>query len=253
MTYHVVGPGGIDIACESAGEGPPVLLIHGFGANRNITWRNTGWIDALTRAGHRVIAFDCRGHGQSAKPQAPGYYDEGTMAADALAALAGAGLKSACVMGYSMGSQLAVRLMHDHPESVTRCVLAGMGEIYFHPTPEINESIAQGLETSDPSAITIPIAREFRSFCERAGDDLVAMAACMRRPRYSFSRDELGLLPQPVLVVCGSVDNIAGSPEPLAQAFAHGESLVVPKRNHHSTVGDPVYRNAVIRFFGDSG
>ena len=44
MTYHVVASGGIDIAYETVGEGTPVLLIHGFGANRTITWRNTGWL-----------------------------------------------------------------------------------------------------------------------------------------------------------------------------------------------------------------
>jgi pimeloyl-ACP methyl ester carboxylesterase len=249
MTYHVAGSGGIDIACERAGEGPPVLLIHGFGANRSITWRNTGWFDALVRAGHRVIAFDCRGHGQSARPYAPADYDEGAMAADALASLAGAGITSAHVMGYSMGAQLAIRLMHDHPEAVISSVLAGVGESYFRSFAEINEKIAQGLEARDPATVQLPIAREFRRFCERAGDDLVAMAACMRRPRGAFSRDELSRLPQHVLVVCGAEDTLAGPPEPLARAFAQGASLIVPRRNHHSTVGDPAYKDAAIRFF----
>jgi len=249
MNYHVAGSGGIDIACERIGEGPPVLLIHGFGASRGITWRNTGWFDVLIKAGHQVIALDCRGHGESGKPHMPEDYDDGIMASDALAVLAGLDIESADVMGYSMGAQLAIRMMHDRPAAVRRCVLAGVGESYFQATQQVNEIIAQGLEASDPATIQIPIAREFRTFCERAGDDLIAMAACMRRPRRIFSSQELSTLPQRVLVVCGSEDTLTGSPEPLANAFPHGQSLTVPKRNHHSTVGDRVYKEAVVSFF----
>ena len=152
MNYHVTASGGIDIACESMGEGPPVLLIHGFGANRSITWRNTGWFDVLIKAGHQVIAMDCRGHGESGKPHAPDDYDDGIMASDALSVLAGIGIESADVMGYSMGAQLAIRLMHDRPAAVRRCVLAGIGESYFHPAQQVNETIARALEGTDPAA-----------------------------------------------------------------------------------------------------
>ena len=248
MNYHVTGSGGIDIACETMGEGPPVLLIHGFGANRAITWRNTGWFDVLVKAGHQVIAMDCRGHGQSGKPHAPEDYDDGVMASDAFSVLAGLSVGSADVMGYSMGAQLAIRLMHDRPGVVRRCILAGIGEGYFHLSPQINENIAQALEASDPAAIQTPIAREFRIFCERAGNDLVAMAACMRRPRRIYSPAELNSFPHRVLVVCGSEDTLAGSPEVLASAFTHGETCIVPRRNHHSTVGDRTYKDAAVSF-----
>ena len=108
------------------------------------------------------------------------------MAVDAMAVLTQAGAGAADVMGYSMGAQVAIRLMHDHPAAFGRCVLAGAGETYFALLPEITEAIARGLESDDASGIGMPIAREFRAFCERAGDDLKAMAACMRRKRQIF-------------------------------------------------------------------
>ena len=61
---------GVDIAyldTETGTEKLPVLLIHGFASNVQTNWVNTGWVDFLGKAGHRVIAFDNRGHGQSQK------------------------------------------------------------------------------------------------------------------------------------------------------------------------------------------
>lgn len=248
MTEFVTAADGIDIAYESVGEGVPVVLIHGFGANRTITWSNTSWYQTLTRAGRRVIAVDCRGHGESGKPHDPDDYDEGRMAADIIAVLAALRVPSADVVGYSMGGYLAMRLMHDAPGRVRRVVLGGVGEKYFRPTPDKMEIIAQGFLASDPETITDPTAREFRTFCERAGNDLLAMAACIRRPRRIFAHEELLAAVQPVLVVAGDGDDVSGRPEPLAESFTEGRALVVPKRNHHSTVGDRAFKDAVVDF-----
>ena len=53
---------------------------------------------------------------------------------------------------------------------------------------------------------------------------------------------------QPVLVVCGELDEVSGPAEPLAKPFPNGGAVVVPKRNHHSTVGDRIYKDAVVDF-----
>jgi pimeloyl-ACP methyl ester carboxylesterase len=248
MTYYVTASDGTDIAYDCMGEGDPIVLIHGFGANRLITWANTNWYQTLTRAGHKLIAIDCRGHGESEKPHDPEDYDEGRMAMDVIAVLAALEIPEVDVMGYSMGAQLAIRLMHDAPGRVRRAVLGGLGENYFRFSKEHADIIARGLLAKDPAKITDPVAKEFRIFCEKAGDDLLAMAACIRRPRHIFSAEELHLLPQPVLVACGAEDNLTGSPEPLARAFRDGRLVIIPKRNHHSTVGDRAYKDAVVAF-----
>jgi pimeloyl-ACP methyl ester carboxylesterase len=248
MTYFVTASDGHDIAYDCLGDGPPVVLIHGFGANRHITWSNTNWYQTIQNAGHKLVAIDCRGHGESDRPHDPEDYDEGRMAMDVIAVLAALEIPEVDVMGYSMGGQLAIRLMHDAPGRVRRAILGGIGERYFRPSKERAEIIAKGLAARDASKITDPLAREFRSFCEKAGDDLQAMAACMRRPSDTFTAEELHGLPQKVLVVAGEQDDWAGSPEVLARAFADGQALVVLKRNHHSTVGDRAYKEAVAAF-----
>jgi pimeloyl-ACP methyl ester carboxylesterase len=248
MTEFASAADGTPIAYESLGEGAPIVLVHGFGASRTITWANTNWYQTLFRAGRRLIAIDCRGHGESGKPHDQPSYEEGRMAADILSVLDVLGIRRADVMGYSMGGYHAIRLMNDSPQRVRRAILAGIGETYFRYSRERAEIIAQGLLAVDPATIVDPEALAFRTFCERAGNDLVALAACIRRPRRVIEPDELARMPHPVLVVCGEQDETSGRPEPLASAFPHGRMLIVPRRNHHSTVGDRVYKDAALEF-----
>ena len=73
----------IDVAPEGRDRGEPILLIHGFASNHRINWVNPRWVETLTKAGRRVIAFDNRGHGESDKPTDPAAYHSATMARDA--------------------------------------------------------------------------------------------------------------------------------------------------------------------------
>ena len=55
-------------------------------------------------------------------------------------------------------------------------------------------------------------------------------------------------IPHPVLVVCGELDDTSGPAEPLAREFPNGRAVTVPRRNHHSTVGDRVYKDTALEF-----
>jgi pimeloyl-ACP methyl ester carboxylesterase len=251
MTDFTRGADGLSIAYDVAGEGPPVVLIHGFAASRVITWRNTQWIEWLKRAGRRVIALDCRGHGESARPHDTASYNDELMIGDVLAVLDALEVTRADVMGYSMGGYMVANLLKLAPARVARAVIAGVGATYFSFWPQRNEVIADGLLAPDLEAVSDPLAREFRGFAERAGGDLVALAACMRRKRIMLSREDMLRILHPVLVVCGDEDEIAGRPEPLAELFPHGRAVPVPGKNHHSTVGDLVYKRSVREFLSE--
>jgi pimeloyl-ACP methyl ester carboxylesterase len=248
MSQFAHGPGGTRVAYDLVGDGPPVVLIHGFAASRVITWRNTNWVNWLTRAGHRIVAVDCRGHGESGKPHDTAAYDDRIMAADILAVLDQTSIARADVIGYSMGGYLTMNLMHLAPERVGMAILGGVGENYFSFWPDRNETIAEGLLAPDAAGVSDKLALEFRTFAERAGNDLIALAACMRRSRITLTREEIGAIPHPVLVVCGESDRISGRPEPLAELFPSGRAFVVPKRNHHSAVGDLRFKEAAKTF-----
>ncbi len=82
MTEFATATDGIRLAYERVGEGPPVMLVHGFGSSRGQNWKSTGWYGSLTEAGFSVLAMDCRGHGDSDKPHDPMLYHHDRMAED---------------------------------------------------------------------------------------------------------------------------------------------------------------------------
>jgi pimeloyl-ACP methyl ester carboxylesterase len=252
MTEFVTASDGVRIAFEVVGQGAPILLIHGFGSDRNQNWRAPGWYQTLTGAGYSVIALDCRGHGESDKPHRTEDYAESRMAEDALLVMKAAGHAQAFVMGYSMGGAIAIRLGFEHPLSVRALVTGGVGETYFSRTDEWRAAIANGLLAPDDAALS-SVQRMFREFASQPGKDVQALAACMRASRDNLNPEQLMTISSPALMVCGEADDVSGLPAPLAECFAHAEAVVVPRRDHMLTVGDKLYKQAALRFLESYG
>lgn len=248
MTEFVKAADGVRIAYDMVGEGEPVVLVHGFAASRVQNWKAPGWYDTLADAGYRVIAMDCRGHGDSDKPHDPAFYDHTLMAEDIVAVMGAAGAGDAFLMGYSMGGFLSMHVLMDHPDLLRKVVIGGVGGTYLG-RGVARDGIADALLEPDKSKISDPIQKSFREFAEQAGKDLHALAACMRGNRRPFSASELAQSTRPVLVVCGGNDNLTGPPGPLAEAFANGRAVTVANRDHMTTVGDKIYKQAVLEFF----
>jgi pimeloyl-ACP methyl ester carboxylesterase len=249
MPEFVKAPDGVRIAYETVGSGPSVVLVHGFAASRVQNWKGPGWYETLTGAGYRVVAMDCRGHGDSDKPHDPAAYDHSIMAEDVAAVMEAANAMPAFLMGYSMGGFISMHVLMDHPDMIKKLVVGGVGGSYLGRAFGSRDSIADALVIDDKSKITDPISKGFREFAEQSGKDRQALAACMRANRRPFTAPELKQSKRPVLVVCGENDALTGPPGPLADAFADGHAVVVPRRDHMTTVGDKVYKEAVLDFF----
>lgn len=108
---------GVTLSGEESGEGLPVLLLHGLTATRRYVVMGSR---ALERSGHRVIAYDARGHGRSTP--APSYSYE-LLAADLEAVLDALEIERAALAGASMGAQTALRFALDHPGRVAALAL----------------------------------------------------------------------------------------------------------------------------------
>ena len=133
MTYVIEGfqdsiitvpsvDGPIDIACQTAGSGPALLLLHGFPQTKAI-WRH---IAPKLIKRFSVVVTDLRGYGASSKPAGkPDHstYSKRSMAADQHAVMQALGYKSFSVLGHDRGGRVSHRLAMDFPESVERLMV----------------------------------------------------------------------------------------------------------------------------------
>jgi pimeloyl-ACP methyl ester carboxylesterase len=240
--------GGASAASSAAAsQADAILLIHGFASSVRYNWLEPGWIARLTRAGFRVIAFDNRGHGESEKLYDPGQYAAQLMAEDARRLLDHLGIARADVMGYSMGSRISAFLALAHPGRVRSAIFAGLAGNMVRPMAGTGP-IAHALEADSIDAVTNPTARTFRAFADRTGSDLKALAACIRGAREPLTREAVGGIACPVLVVAGGDDVIAGPVDGLVRLIPGAEGLTVPRRDHMRTVGDRAYMEGVLDF-----
>ena len=105
---------GVDLAWDSVGQGPPLLLVHGSALSKAI-WRGFGYTKAF-RENYRVVTMDLRGHGRSAKPTQAASYTMEMLTADVLAVLDAAGVGAAHYGGYSVGARIAFALAATAPQ-----------------------------------------------------------------------------------------------------------------------------------------
>jgi pimeloyl-ACP methyl ester carboxylesterase len=238
---------GISIAYEIYGEGPPVLLIHGFGSSGQVNWINTGWVETLTGAGYRVVTIDNRGHGQSQKLYSEDLYYAHDMAEDAARLLEHLGIPRCFVIGYSMGARISAFLALKHPQKVAASVWGGMG-INLISGLEDSEEIITALRAEKLSDVTHATGRQFRIFADHSKADRLALAACMVSSREPMAEAYVRAIKVPVLVAVGETDEMAGDPHALADLLQDGEAFVIPKRNHMLATGDKAFKQASLDF-----
>jgi pimeloyl-ACP methyl ester carboxylesterase len=120
MAQFEVVAGGVTVAGDEDGEGIPVVLLHGLTATRRYVVMGSR---ALERSGHRVIAYDARGHGASSPAPDPDDYSYEALVADLLAVLDDRGIDRAVLAGASMGAHTTVRFALDHGDRAAGLVI----------------------------------------------------------------------------------------------------------------------------------
>ena len=222
-----------------AGDGPPVVLLHGLTATHRYVVMGSR---ALERAGHRVVAYDARGHGASA-PQTS--YAYGDLAADLLALLDARGLDRAVLAGASMGAHTALRVALDAPERVAGLVLVTPAA---HPDSPPGlprwDRLAHGLRTGGVDGFVAAYGLEdvperWRDTTERVlrqrlgvheHPDAVADALEQVPRSTPFALEELAAIGCPTVVVADRDDADPGHPLWVGEDYARripGATLVV--------------------------
>lgn len=116
---------GVKIQYVTAGEGEPVILVHGFTASAMMNWQQPGVFDALAKD-YKVVALDNRGHGRSGKPITKEMYGN-EMVEDVVRLMDHLDIKRAHVVGYSMGGFITGKLLATHPDRLITATLGGAG------------------------------------------------------------------------------------------------------------------------------
>ncbi|WP_057915652.1 2-succinyl-6-hydroxy-2,4-cyclohexadiene-1-carboxylate synthase [Peribacillus muralis] len=109
----------VTYAVEIAGNGEPLVLLHGFTGNRD-TWK---FLIPMLRESYTMIMVDIIGHGMTSSPSDPGRYELGSVAGDIKHILDELHFPTASILGYSMGGRLALAFACLYPEYVETLIL----------------------------------------------------------------------------------------------------------------------------------
>jgi pimeloyl-ACP methyl ester carboxylesterase len=221
---------------ERAGEGTPIVLCHGITATRRYVVHGSRMLE---RAGHTLVSYDARGHGES-DPAPPGSgYGYPELLADLESVVETAvGTGRFVLGGHSMGAHTAVAYALRHPQRLAGLVV--VGPVYAGEVGEGSvaywEGLADALEaggedsfveyvvsrqTIDPAwRDTIERITRERIRLHRHPDALVAALREVPRSRPFESMSDLDSLAVPALVVASHDDADPGHPREIAEAYA---------------------------------
>ena len=214
MPRRTIRVNDVDLAYDIAGQGEPVLLIHGLGSGRH-DW-DTQMAELSTR--YRVITYDVRGHGDSGKPRGP--YSMVQLAEDAAALIRELALPPVHVVGLSLGGMIAFQLAVDDPELVRSLTIINSGPEVIPRTFRERLTLGTRLVLTrllGPARLAKLLARRLfpkpeqdmlrRAFIQRmAQNDRRAYLATTRAILGWSVSDRIGQIACPVLVVAAERD-----------------------------------------------
>src|SRR5215510_16567498 len=202
---------GTKIYYEVRGNGEPVLLVHGFIVNGQ-SWKRTELYKDLLAEGYKVIILDQRGNGFSDKPHDSLAYDNDAEAKDIMGLMKHLKIKKYSAVGYSRGSIIVARLLV-LDKNIAKAVMGGMGAEFTNPQWPRRIMFYHALRGD-----SVPELKAMVDNVKKQGLDQQALAY-LQRSQPSTSREDLGKVKQPVLIICGDNDSDNGSAKELADLF----------------------------------
>ncbi len=236
MAETTVERDGVALAGDETGEGVPIVLLHGLTATRRYVVMGS---KALERSGHRVVAYDARGHGKSSPAATRAAYTYEDLGHDLEAVLDARGIERAVLAGASMGAHTLLWMALHRPERVGGLVVITPA---YDPATHDGEgrferwdALADGLERdgiegfiaasgdSDlPESWQETVAKVTRQRLSQH-EHLDAVADALRavpRSRPFGAIDELAAITSPVVVVASADEPDPGHPQAVGEAYA---------------------------------
>ncbi len=237
---------GVAINYQIEGEGPAVLLTHGFCAS-TVMWRDN--VPALVEAGYKVITWDMRGHGKSASPDDLALYSAERTVADMDALLDAADTEKAVIAGMSLGGYMTLAYHLAHPERCRALMLIDTGPGFKkdearegwneHARERGDDLLARGEAALSASAESRMQAQNYQGLRNAAHGMLTQQNA-----------DAINSLPAikvPALVVVGDRDKpFLAASDYMANKIPNARKAVIADAGHASNVDQPAAFNAAV-------
>lgn len=250
---------GVKLHYTVQGQGTPVILVHGYGADAENNW----WIPGITRVlakEFKVIAPDIRGHGLSDKPKDPAMYGV-EMVKDIIRLMDHLGIEKAHVVGYSMGGFMTLKLVTMFPDRLLSAVPCAAGwdkpdEGNLALIMSVADSLEQGKGFA-PLIVNIEALGKKPNRLKMAVTDWVmcwvndqkAMAAIMRQfADLEVTEKELRANTVPTLSIAGTIDPLRTGVDNLVGVMANHQAVLIEGGDHMTTIDKPLYINSVLDF-----
>src|SRR5262245_23137880 len=226
MTMPHVTHQGIRIHYQVTGEGPPLVLQHGFTQSVK-SWHMAGYVDVL-QSHYQLILVDARGHGASDKPHAPAAYELPLYVGDIVAVLDALHLRTVPFWGYSMGGWIGFGMAKYAPERVQALIIGGQ-----HPYGR--RLSARRPDGSDPQAFVVALFGERPRQSSERQDELFAndfrALAAAQQDRPSLE-DLLPTMTIPCLLYVGEADGAFPHVQACVKDMPNATLAALPGFNH---------------------
>jgi len=240
---------GVAIHYEVHGQGPAVLLSHGYSATCRM-W--DGQIAALQDR-YRLIVWDMRGHGQSDYPTDPAAYSESATVADMAAILHACGERRAVIGGLSLGGYMSLAFHRAHPE-MTRALLifdTGPGFRNAEAREAWSQRSRQRADDLDARGLAaLGTSDEVRMSQHRDASGLAGAARGMLTQRDDAVIRSLETIAVPSLVLVGSEDkHFLAATDYMERKIPGARKVVIDGAGHASNLHQPAAFNRAVEGF----
>jgi pimeloyl-ACP methyl ester carboxylesterase len=241
---------GVNLYYEVHGEGPTILLSHGYSSTSDM-WR--GQVEVLSKH-HRLVIWDMRGHGQSDYPEDQALYSEAHTVADMAALLDAVGADQAIVGGLSLGGYMSLAFNRVYPRRVSALLIIDTGPGYRND--EAREGwnqyalrTAERYETEGLGSLATGSA-ETRLARHRSADGLARAGRGMLTQVDAGVINSLPTIGVPSIVVVGAADKpFLNAADYMAAKIPGAIKVVIPNAGHSANIDQPeAFNTAIVDF-----
>jgi pimeloyl-ACP methyl ester carboxylesterase len=241
---------GIKIHYEVAGDGPALILTHGYSSTSEM-W--AGQIAPLAQH-FKVITWDMRGHGRSDYPADPAAYSEEATVADMAALLDAAGAKDAIVGGLSLGGYISLAFNATHPERTRALLIIDTGPGYKNDEARAgwNANAIRRAERYEVEGLPDPakVGAEVRLARHRDATGLAHAARGMLTQKTARVIESLPGIAVPAVVIVGADDTpFLAASDYMAAKIPGAKKVVIPNAGHSANIDQPEAFNAALLDF----